>query len=62
MELKLTVEVLSDGTPVAQGIISGDLDITNGSGMHSTDPILTVKMRNILAAVKQQIFEDSNDV
>jgi hypothetical protein len=45
---------------IAEGIIVGALDITRGSGEHSTKPLLTVKMRNILTAVQQQIFADSN--
>jgi hypothetical protein len=63
MLVKVTVEILADDESekaIAEGIIVGALDITRGSGEHSTKPLLTVKMRNILAAVQKQIFEDSN--
>lgn len=61
MKLKVTVEVLAEetGSAIALGTISGDLDITEGGGFHSTDPVLTVKMRNVLDAVRETIFEDS---
>jgi hypothetical protein len=62
MKLRVTVEVLAEETDsaIAQGTITGALDITKGSGMHSTDPILTVRMGNILDVVREKIFEDSN--
>jgi hypothetical protein len=64
MKLRVTVEVLAEetGNAIAQGTITGNLDITRGSGTHSTDPILTVRMGNILEAARQVIFDDSNDL
>jgi len=60
MKLKITVEVVEEDETIAEGRVTGELDITKGNGMHSTEPILTVKMQNIYAAVEQTIFQDSN--
>ena len=62
MQLRITVEVLEEtGDVLARGTITGDLDITRGSGTHSTDPMLTVRMGHILEAARETIFADSNE-
>jgi hypothetical protein len=62
MQIRITVEVFSKGddiavdTPIAQGEISGVLDLKKGS---TTQPVLSIKMRNILDQVRETIYKDS---
>lgn len=66
MQLRVTVEVFGDKeeilvdstvTPIASGTVVGNLDIKRDS---EKQPILSVRMRNIIAAVQETIYKDSN--
>lgn len=72
MRVRITVEVFGDDgnvtvdsnqhKAIAEGKIVGDLNI-NGTGTHAdkTKPILSVRMRNILACVQETILLDSTN-
>jgi hypothetical protein len=65
MKLKITVEVLAEetGSPIAQGTITGELDLQRpGRVRKPSEPILTVRMGNILEAARQVIYADSTDL
>lgn len=57
MQVKITVKVSEDDEAIAQGEISGELDLTKGNP--DGQPILTVKMHNILNQVRETIYLDS---
>ena len=67
MQLRITVEVFGDDgivtaesnqkKAIAEGKIVGDLDLKRGA---TTQPVLSIRMRNILANVQETIYEDSN--
>jgi hypothetical protein len=64
MKLKITVEVLAEetGSPIAQGTITGELELQRPGRLETDRPILTVRMGNILEAARQVIYEDSTDL
>lgn len=67
MQVRVTVEIFSDKgivtadtnqeKAVAEGKIVGELDLKRGS---DKQPVLSVRMRNILTSVQDTIYEDSN--
>ena len=58
MKVRVAIDVLDYlDKPIAQGEIFGDLDLKRGNT--ESQPVLSVRMRNILTQVQETIYKDS---